>query len=175
MFWVCVKGANCVHLPFGYNFEHHFDAEEKTGWAGSTCFFPEKSGWAGSTQNQVDEKTKRICSFHPIFSPISVLSRLNPNFMEKNRVQPAQHVLKKGVRTRHSYCQKLFAKQVESNDTKNPKLVGPLRCKMRIQLPRLSKGGQCEEVRRRFLIVDAYPLGSRVKKPWNHNDSPTSV
>jgi len=31
MFWVCVKDANRVHLPFGYNFEHHFDAEEKTG------------------------------------------------------------------------------------------------------------------------------------------------
>jgi len=43
--------------------------------------------------------------------------------------------------------------------------------------PRLSKGGQGEEVRRRFslMIVGAYSLGSLVKKPRDSNDSPRSV
>ena len=38
--------------------------------------------------------------------------------------------------------------------------------------PRLSEGGQGEEVRRRFSIVGAYSLGSLLKKPRDHNDSP---
>jgi len=32
VFWVCVKGANWVHLTFGYDFQIHFDTGGKWGF-----------------------------------------------------------------------------------------------------------------------------------------------
>jgi hypothetical protein len=41
--------------------------------------------------------------------------------------------------------------------------------------PRLSEGGQGEEIRRRFSFVSAWPYDALARKPRDRNDSPTLV
>jgi len=84
----CVKGANRVHLTLGCNFENHFDAENIPGWTGKTSIFRKK------------------------FPPI-LFESAQPEFYEQKIGSIRLNlILTNSVLSRHSYCLKLFARNL---------------------------------------------------------------